>query len=233
VTYIRLADRKTRSVLQVADAQGSLTFELDGSDYEVGIGAEPVLALSGYEVIDAAWASAGSPVKVRLLFCNKGAARLTTTLLKWTTPTTGVRFTEPGGRIPGLSPGESAWVPLSFTAATALAGSVKIQAAGLEIEIPVYPLAAAAEKFRIQDEGDRDGNASPGEAFSLSLPDGRAELITNDPCVDTSVRIVEEGTRYTQAMIRAGCEPGRRVRMLARTSTSYAAIEFPIWYKLP
>jgi hypothetical protein len=47
------------------------------------------------------------------------------------------------------------------------------------------------------------------------------------------VRIVEEGTRYTHAVIRPNCEPGRTVRMLARTSSSYAAIEFPIWYKLP
>jgi hypothetical protein len=219
--------------MQLTDAQGRLTFELDGSENEIGIGPDAVLSLTGYEFVESAWASAGVPVKARLIFFNKGAVRSATTLVKWATPSAGVTFAEPGGRIPGLAPGESASVPLVFTTATALSGAIKVQAAGLEIEIPVYPLAAPAAKFRIQDEGDHDGNASPGEAFSLSLSDARAELITNDPCVDTSVRIVEAGARYTQAVIRPTCEPGRTVRLLARTSTSYAAIEFPIWYKLP
>jgi hypothetical protein len=233
VTYVHLADRKTRRALQRADAQGRLTFELDSGDYEVGIGTEAVLALAGYEVVDAPWATAGAPVKLRLLFWNKGAARSATTSLKWESPTTGVKFAEPIARVPSLAPGESAAVPVTFTAATALAGAVKIQAAGLAIEIPVYPPAAPAADFKLIDETDHDGHASPGEAFAISLSDGRAELITRDPCVDTSVRIVEEGTRYTHAVIRPNCEPGRTVRMLARTSSTYAVIEFPIWYKLP
>jgi hypothetical protein len=233
VTYVRLADRKTRRALQRADAQGRMTFDLDGGEYEVGIGSEAVMALSGYELADAAWATAGAPVKLRLLFWNKGAARSTTASLKWETSTAGVKFAEPGARVPALAPGESAAVPVTFTAATALAGSVRIGAAGLAIEVPVYPAAAPSTDFKLIDETDHDGHASPGEAFAISLPDGRAELITRDPCVDTTVRIVEDGTRYTHAAIRPNCEPGRTVRMLARTSTSYAAIEFPIWYKLP
>ncbi|HXA50898.1 MAG TPA: alpha/beta hydrolase-fold protein, partial [Candidatus Acidoferrum sp.] len=233
VTYVRLADRKTRRALQRADAQGRMTFELDGGEWEVGVGSEAVLALAGYEVADAAWATAGVPVKLRLLFWNKGAARSITTSLKWESPTSGVKFAEAGARVPMLAPGESVAVPVTFTAATALAGAVKIGAAGLAIEIPVYPPAAKVADFKLIDETDHDGHASPGEGFAISLPDGPAELITRDPCVDTSVRIVEEGTRYTHAVIRPNCEPGRTVRMLARTSSSYAAIEFPIWYKLP
>jgi len=116
---------------------------------------------------------------------------------------------------------------------TALGGAVQIRAGDLAIEIPVYPPAAPATDFKILDESDRDGHASPGEAFSVSLPDGLAEVITADPCVDTSLRVVEDGARFTHAVIRASCEPGRTVRMLARTASSYAAVEFPIWYKLP
>jgi hypothetical protein len=232
VTYVCLADRKTHRALQRADAQGRLTFELDGGEYEVGVGTEAVLALSGYELTDGGWATAGSPVKLRLQFWNKGAARSMSTLLKWESPTPGVKFGEAASRVPALAPGETAAVAVTFTAATALSGTVKLEAAGLAIEVPVYPPASAAT-FTLLDETDHDGHASPGEAFAISLPDGRAELITQDPCVDTSVRIVEDGARYTHALIRPRCEPGRTVHILARTASSYAAIEFPIWYKLP
>jgi hypothetical protein len=233
VTYVRLADRKTRRALQRADGEGRLTFELDGGEYEVGVGSEAVLAISRCEVLDAPWASAGAPIKLRLTFWNKGAARSGTTVLKWESPTPGVKFGEPSARLPGLGPGESAMVPLTMTVATALAGAVKIRAGDLAIDAPVYPAAQATSDFRILDEGDRDGHASPGEGFAIALAEGRAELITSDACVDTSVRIVEEGTRYTQAAIRPACPPGTVVRMLARTESRYAAIEFPVWYKIP
>ncbi len=231
VTFIRLRDRKTRRILERADAQGRLTFDIDGGEYEIGIGAEPALTISGYELTGAAWAAAGAAITLHLLFWNTGAARSLPRSLRWESPTSGVTFAEPAGRVPALAPGASATVPLTFTAT--LAGTVRIQAADLAFDIPVYPPAPPAASFHILDEGDRDGHASPGEAFALSLPDGRAELITSDPCVDTSVRVVEDGVRYTHAVIRAECEPGRTVRMLARTATSYGAIEFPIWYKLP
>jgi len=233
VTYVRLSDRKTRSALQRTDAQGRLTFELDGGEYEVGIGGEPVLAIAGYELTGSAWASAGTPVKLRVAFLNKGAVPSSTMPFKWETPTVGVKIADPSARVPVLARGETAFVPVTFTAATALPASVRLRAAGLAIEIPVYPPAPPSTNFKLLDESDHDGHASPGEAFALSLPDGRAELITNDPCVDTSLRTVEEGVRYTHAAIRASCQPGRIVHMLARTATSYAAIEFPIWYKLP
>jgi hypothetical protein len=232
VTYVRLSDRKMRRVLQHADQQGRLTFELDGAEHEVGIGAADVLALSGYEVVDAAWATAGTPVKLRLTFWNKGAARSVTTPIKWESPTPGVRFDPPTARVSVLAPGESAAVNVTVTAATALAGSVKIYAALLAIEVPIYPAAEAVTDFKILDEIDRDGHASPGESFTIALPEGRAELITNDPCVDTSVRIVDQGARYTPATIRVNCEPGHVVHILARTPSRYAAIEFPVWYKL-
>jgi len=132
-----------------------------------------------------------------------------------------------------LAPGEVVALSVTFTARTALPGAVKIGTGGRWIEIPVYPPAPPAASFKIADDGDRDGHASPGEGFTLSLPDGPAELITADPCVDTSVRTIEDNVRYTRARIEASCEPGRTVRMLARTANAYAAIEFPIWYKLP
>src|SRR5205085_8430560 len=91
VTYIHLSDRKVRRAMQRTDAQGRLTFDLEGGEYEVGIGSADVLALSNYEIVDAPWASAGKPVKLRLIFWNKGAARSATTPIKWESPTLGVQ----------------------------------------------------------------------------------------------------------------------------------------------
>ena len=230
VSYVRLADRKTRRVLQRSDAEGRMTFDLDGGEYEVGIGAEPAVALTGYELVSAPWAQTGAPVKLRLEFCNKGGSPSPLITLKWESPNPGVKFADAVSRIPALAPGEFMVLPVTLTAS--IPGTVRVLAAGLWTEIPVYPEAAPG-RFQILDESDHDGHASPGETFAVSLPDGRAELITNDPCVDTSLRIVEEGVRYTHGVIRSNCEPGRTVHMLARTATSYMPVEFPIWYKLP
>jgi hypothetical protein len=40
-----------------------------------GVGAGPVLAATGYTIVDGAWATAGQPVKLKVMFLNKGAAR--------------------------------------------------------------------------------------------------------------------------------------------------------------
>jgi Putative esterase len=233
VTYIRLSDRKIRRSLQRADAQGRLTFELDGGPWEIGIGPEPLVTLTRYEIVDAAWPSAGRPVKLRLTFLNKGGGRSASTVVRWSSPAAGVKVEPASMQVPGLAPGEALAVSVTVTAATAIAGSVRINGGQTGIDVPIYPTAEPAADFKILDESDRDGHASPGERFSLSLPDGPAELITNDACVDTSVRVVEAGVRYTQAAIRPDCLPGHVIHALARTASRYAAIEFPVWYKLP
>ena len=75
--------------------------------YEIGIGPDAGLALSGIEISGAAWASAGQPIQARLKFWNKGAARSATTLLKLESPTPGVKFQTPTARLSSLAPGES------------------------------------------------------------------------------------------------------------------------------
>ncbi len=96
VTYIRLRDGKVRHATQKADARGRLTFDLDGDSYEIGVGPDAGLALSGIEISGAAWAAAGQPVQARLKFWNMGTARSATALLKWESPTPGVKFQTPG-----------------------------------------------------------------------------------------------------------------------------------------
>ena len=72
VTYIRLRDGKLRRATQKADAQGRLTFDVDGDAYEVGVSDRRCIAATGFEVADSAWATAGKPVNLRVKFWNKG-----------------------------------------------------------------------------------------------------------------------------------------------------------------
>ncbi len=182
-----------------------------------------------------------------------GTARSATTQLKWESPTPGVRFQTPDSRVSSLAPGESTTIPLTFTLdRPAISGARIVAAEGdrrLSIDIPVYPAAPAFDAYQIVDgltvppytrplgEGNRDGHAAPGESFAVLLPDAgalrAAELFTNDPCVDNTVRISEGGTRISVPTIRPTCEPGHRIQVLARIGLNYFALEIPVWYRNP
>ena len=223
VTYVRLRDGKVRTETLKADALGRLNFELDGDAYEVGVGAQAQVAISGYEIEDAAWATAGKPVKLRVKFWNKGPARSATTAIEWGSPNPGVKFGTPGSRLFGLAPGESALLPLTFTVDDPARAVVKIVAvigAGhLDFDVPLFPAAEPVTDFQIADgrtvnawqhavrradvrfgEGNGDGHAAPGETFAVLLPDGEslraAELFTSDACVDNSLRASDSWTDY-------------------------------------
>jgi hypothetical protein len=251
VTYVHLADGKVRHAQQKADAQGRLNFEVDGDEYEIGVGAGPLLTVSGYTLTSAAWATAGQPVKLKVSFVNKGATRSTTETVKWESPTLGVKFDFPTGRLFGLSPGETASLPIAFTLIGPPRASLRLVAATaanrMNIDIPLFPAAEPTTDFQIADgkpvdgyphelgEGNRDGHAAPGETVAILLRDAgslrAAEVFTNDPCIDTSLRISDAGRRYSLPKLSTACEPGHIVHMLARAGLRYAAIEFPVWYR--
>jgi Putative esterase len=246
ITYIRVHDGKMRRATQKADAQGRLTFELDGDAWEVGVGAGPVLAASGVALADAAWATAGEPVSLRVKFWNKGGARSTTGVVKWESPDPGVKFATPDSRIFGLAPGESATVPVTFTADTGLplVRIVAVEGANrMPLSVPVFPPAEPAAAFQIADgvtatvyqhgtqpedvsfgEGNRDGHAAPGESFAVLFRDGEylraAELFSHDTCIDNTVRGSDSWStltvHYSLPSIHADCPPGHVVHMLAR-----------------
>jgi hypothetical protein len=266
VTYIRLRDRNVRRVTQKADAQGRLSFDLDGDAHEVGVSPQAVLTASGYDVADTAWASAGKPVTLKVLFWNKGSARSGTTVLAWESPSPGVTFADPVSRVYGLAPGESASIPVTLTVATP--GTVRIVAVDganrVPLELRVHPPAEPTKLFQIADgvtvgawrhgsqqaemsfgEGNRDNHAAPGETFAILFPDGEflraAEVFTNDPCVDNTLRASDSwgeyaSVKYSLPAIRSACEPGHIVRMLARVIAPgvpprYWSIEFPVWFR--
>jgi pimeloyl-ACP methyl ester carboxylesterase len=223
VTYIRLLDSQVRRTQQRADSRGRLTFDLSGDAYEVAVSTGPLLAVSGYDIADASWATAGQPVNLKVRFWNKGGAPVGTSLVRWESPNPGVKFATAQGRLYALAPGESAMLPVTFTVDDRDRAIVKIFAVSgtsrLPIEVPLFPPAEAARDFQIADgrtvtvyrhatqkvserfgEGSGDGHAAPGETFAVLLPEGgalrAAELFSNDACVDNVLRGSDSWTEY-------------------------------------
>jgi hypothetical protein len=117
--------------------------------------------------------------------------------------------------------------------------------------IEIYQGAAKPEEVMLGD-GNQDGQAAPGERFAVLIPEGEffraAEVFTNDPCVDTGMRAYDDWNDYDHAgvpavytipAIRADCQPGHIVHLLARWlapnapdhQVRFAAIDFPVWYR--
>ncbi|HEX3743965.1 MAG TPA: alpha/beta hydrolase-fold protein [Bryobacteraceae bacterium] len=226
VTYIHLIDGKVRRANQRVDAHGRLNFELTGDEWEVGISNGPLLAVTGYSVEGADWATAGQPVTVKVRFANKGGARSATSLIRWESPNPGVKFAVPEGRLYFLAPGESASLPLTFTVADKERAMVRLIAAvgtaRMAFDVPLYPPAEASKDFEIADgrtltvfqhatekaslrfgEGNGDGHAAPGETFAVLIPDSgalrAAEIFTNDSCVDDNMRGLDSWNDYDRS----------------------------------
>ena len=146
VTYIRLRDGNVRKAVQKADAQGRLSFELDGDAYEVGISDGPLLAVAGYEVADEAWATAGKPVHLRVKFWNMGVAPSAAMTVQWESASPGVTFEFLASRLFALKPGESQVVPVTLTVADETRPMVRIfaveGAVAPAVGMPVHRAAA-------------------------------------------------------------------------------------------
>ena len=223
VTIIHVRDGKLRRQTQTADAEGRLSFELDGDEYEVGISTGPLLALSGYQLDGTAWAPAGAPVRARVRFWNKGAASSRPATLRWSSPNPNVEFTPATAALPVLTPGQSADVPLTVVVKDPNRAIVKIFAAEgehrLPLDMPLVPPASPFPDFLLADgrpvrvfqqavektqltmgEGNSDGKANPGERIAILIPEGdayrAAELFTNDACVDNTLRVSDVWSSY-------------------------------------
>lgn len=223
ITVVRVHDGKSRRVTQAADAQGRLHFELDGDEYQVGVGRGPILALGDFEVQGARWATDGKPVSVRVRLWNKGDAVSGPLSLHWETPNKGILIATPTRVLPPIAAGSSADTNLLFSVTDPAREIVKLFAVignvHLPIEIPTFPDANPATNFRLADgksftvfqegikrvpltigRGNGDGQANSGEMLAVLLPDGdawrAAELFTNDWCVDLSERVSDVWSGY-------------------------------------
>lgn len=223
VTIIRARDGNVRRVSERADAEGRLHFELDGDNYQVGVGAGPIVALGDFEVLDAGWATDGKPVRVRVRIWNQGTVASAPMKLDWQTPNPGVAIATPVQQLPAVPAGKSVETSVAFTVSDPAREIVKLFATvgneRLPLEIPVFPDAKPAPEWRIADgkqftvfqqgikraplnlgKGNGDGQANPGEKLAVLVPDGdawrAAELFTNDACVDLRERVSDDWGNY-------------------------------------
>lgn len=223
VTAVRLRDGNVRRETVSADSAGRLAIELDGDEYEVGVGSGPVIALAGWQIDSAAWATAGRPVRVKVRFWNKGASPSRPTALRWESPKPGLRIAGAQATLPAIAPGKYAELPLAFTAADPVRELARFEAvmgsARLPLEIPLFPAAEKTPAYRVADgttqavfqqairrvelrlgEGNGDGLVNPGEQVAVLLPDDgiwrAAELFTNHACVDNTRRVADYWGRY-------------------------------------
>jgi S-formylglutathione hydrolase FrmB len=222
-TIIRVRDGQVRRQALNADAAGRLNLALDGDEYEVGIANGPLLALGGYQLENAAWASAGGKLQVRARFWNKGAAASPPLAIRWSSPNPGVDLTPATSTVPALAPGKSADIPVTIAVSDPSRALVKIVAVEgavkLPLTIPLFPPAAPFTDCRIADgqpariyqhavqkvdlnlgDGNGDGRASPGERIAVLMPENdayrAAELFTNDACVDNTLRAFDDWSDY-------------------------------------
>jgi len=222
-TVLRLRDGWARRALFKADAQGRLNFELDGDAYQIGISAAPLVAATGYDLAEAAWATSGEPVKLLVRFANVGAAPSRPAQIRWEGAGPDVTFDPPSSALAALAPGETAAIPVTVAAAGAARTFLRFAAvlgnARLPLGLPMFPHADSSKVFQIADgvtvevmrhavataevtfgEGNGDGHAAPGESFAVLVPDGEvlraAELFTSDPCVDNGVRGYDDWSDY-------------------------------------
>jgi hypothetical protein len=223
VSVIRVRDGDVHRLREKTDAEGRLHFELDGDEYEVGVGSGPILALTGFNLEGAAWATDTQPVHAQVRFLNKGDHISPAMQVHWETANPGVQLDTANATLPPLAPGKSVEAPLAFTVSDATREIVKVFAVAgntrMPVEIPTFPPAENASDFRIADgvslpvyqhavqkqtlalgTGNGDGQANPGEQIAILLPDGdayrAAELFTNDACVDLTKRVSDGWGRY-------------------------------------
>ena len=223
VNLIRLRDGQVRRLRKQADSQGRLAIDLDGEEYEVGIGSEPRLALTGFTLDGVAWATDTEPVRASVRFVNKGDHATAATRIHWQTANPDVHFDAATATVHPILPGKFADVPLAFTVQDPTREIVKLFAVfdgeRLTLEIPTFPPAEKAADFRIADglslpvyqqgvtvrtltlgTGNGDGQADRGERIAILLPDGNAyraaELFTNDSCVDLTHRLSDSWGHY-------------------------------------
>jgi putative esterase len=223
VTIIRLRDGNVRRQTLTAGADGRLVLELDGDEYEVGISAGPQLALSGYQLEGAAWATAGEALHLHMRIWNKGGAPTHPGPVRWLSPNPGVDLAPMSSDLPVIAQGQSTDISLVVTVRDPKREIVKIVGVQgdtrLPVEIPLFPPARAFPDFRVVDgqsvrvyqhatekvdltlgDGNADGKANPGERIAVLLPEDDvyrvAELFTNDACVDNTLRGFDDWSDY-------------------------------------
>jgi hypothetical protein len=226
VTDVKLDSGEVRRTIQAADPAGRLHFELNGEGHEVGVSEalRPILAVTGFSVEGAAWATAGKPVRLKITVLNKGSRASPKSVATLSSRNPGVKIETQRMSVPPLEPGkraaagEVAFVvddPRREIAQLAL----RVGGAEIPIEVPLFADAPALAEFRILDgaraplwerairraemslgTGNGDGKAQAGETIAIAAPGGEAfravELFSSDSCVDLTARLSDPWGSY-------------------------------------
>jgi hypothetical protein len=227
ITDVNRSTRETWQSRQTADESGRLHFTLSGDLHEIGIGeeAKPILAATGWRVVDAPWATAGARLRLAVTILNKGAAEARNIRALVNSPNPGVMFARRELTLARLAPGESAdaredvLLTVNDSDREILKLLVRVQGEEWPLEIPLFRKAgeipgvtiadgmklpvwerAVNRTTRVVGSGNADGVADRGETVALGVRDGDAfrlvEVFTSHPCVDVSRRVSDPWGSY-------------------------------------
>ena len=249
ITDVNLTTAEAKQVETQSDSTGRVNVELDGALHEVGVQEvpAPILAIAGWRLTGAPWASAGKPARLRLTILNKGGAasrRVSGTLAR------------SSFAIPPLAPGRAVetqeiTVPLDNTPHEIMRLAARIDGVDYSIRVPLFPYAETAdpvvldgtealvwqrairqEKLKV-GAGNGDGKAHPGEQVVLAVRDGPAlrlvEVMNSHPCLDTTERVSDAWGAYDNV----GATAKYTVVQIASRCAQSGPIPLYVEYQLP
>jgi S-formylglutathione hydrolase FrmB len=226
----------------------------DVHEIGIAADAAPVLTLAGSRIVNAPWATAGDSLRLKLSLLNKGAAEARDIRASIKSTTAGVTVRTPRISVARIAAGESAEVPeellLELDDGDHEMFRLLIDLDGVDVplDIPVFRKADPMGGYVIADGtklpvwhravqrsesvlgvGNGDGKAQPGETIVIAARDGEAlrpvEVLTSDPCVDTSKRVsdpwggydnVGATAKYTIVLMASSCSGPRDIPLFVR-----------------
>jgi hypothetical protein len=216
--------------------------------------AAPVLTLAGARIVNAPWATNGQPVHLKLTLLNKGTAEARNVTATITSPNSGVNIRTERITLSRIAAGESAEISQDVNLETndadrdILRVLVNLNGIDFPLDVPMFRKAEVLKDFVLADgtklpvwqravqesesvlgTGNGDGKAQAGEMVVIAVRDGNAvrpvEVLTADPCLDTSKRVsdpwgsydnVGATAKYTVLLIASSCSGPREIPLFVR-----------------
>lgn len=203
INDIDLTNRKANQKNIRSDSEGRLMFSLNGNLHEIGInkkGDRAELALAGFDIQDAAWATHGKEVKIMLHLLNKGMSTAMNAKATITAFKNNVKIINGSATFGNIAVNEikDGNTPVSFISNTDTIDIIKFRVDITNgsnrwtqyIDVPIKKQADEIKDFEIADgrtisvmgsgidvetihlgKGNGDGIANPGESIVVLVKD--------------------------------------------------------------
>ncbi|HUQ92755.1 MAG TPA: alpha/beta hydrolase-fold protein [Bryobacteraceae bacterium] len=258
ITRVNLDSGKVDQLRQTAGAAGKLHFTLSGGLHEIGIAESPspILAVAGWKIAGASWATAGKPVRLHLTLLNKGARAARQSQLAVSSPNPKVKIQKDSLFVAPIGAGRRADVHLDLTVEDPkreiVLLRVRLNEVEFPVEIPMFPDSPELAGVQILDgkslplwqravmkteqvlgSGNGDGIAQAGETIAIAIPGDDAhrvvELFSSHPCVDLTQRLSDPWAAYDHVGATA------KISLARINDTCAAGQEIPFFarYQLP